>query len=255
MTRTIILQGKMGELFGKTHKLNVKSIQEAMHALDCLKGGVKRYLMECQDLGIQFTIQKGDSIKEYAQNEELYLDNQNLLNDTLDSEAYIITPIPTGSNKLEEGIKKLVVAFLMIWIGITFGPEGSKALSGWMGTVAQGIGYLGASLAIDAITEIMMGDPDDGGEGQKASLFNGPVNTTKPGVPVPIAYGEIEAGGAVINFGFTNSQLTSSHGYKFNAGVPINNNVAADGGGNYDYSEASVNENTAANASIEPEYA
>ena len=67
MTRTIILQGKMGELFGKTHKLNVKSIQEAMHALDCLKGGVKRYLMECQDLGIHFTIQKGGTIKEYAQ--------------------------------------------------------------------------------------------------------------------------------------------------------------------------------------------
>ena len=260
MTRTIILQGKMGELFGKTHKLNVKSIQEAMHALDCLKGGVKRYLMECQDLGIHFTVQKGEAIKEYAQNEELYLDNQNVLNDTLDSESYIITPIPSGSGgkfeELGDRIGKLILAIFMIWIGITFGPGGSKALeAGWAAAVAQGIGYLGASLAIDAITEIMMGDPDDGGEGQTASLFNGPVNTTKPGVPIPIAYGEVEAGGAVINFGFTNSQLTSSHGYTFNAGVPVNNNVAADGGGNYDYSEASVNENTAANASIEPEYA
>ena len=49
MTRTIHLMGRMGQLFGETHRLNCDTVQEAMHALDCMKGGVRRYLLECTD--------------------------------------------------------------------------------------------------------------------------------------------------------------------------------------------------------------
>ena len=50
MTRTIHLMGRMGQLFGETHRLNCETVQEAMHALDCMKGGVRRYLLECTDI-------------------------------------------------------------------------------------------------------------------------------------------------------------------------------------------------------------
>lgn len=234
MTKTIILQGRMGELFGETHKLNVNSIQEAMHALDCLKGGVKRYLMECQDLGIPFTVQRGSEVKEYAENEELFLDNQDMLNFEFEDDAYIITPLPAGSGKASDFFKKIVVAIFLIWVGITFGPGGASELGKWGARIAQGLGYIGASLAVDAITDLMIPDPDRNSEGAKASLFNGPVNTTKPGIPIPLAYGEVEAGGAVINFGFTNRLISSSGGYQFSSpNIDTGGSNPSDGGGNY----------------------
>jgi len=232
MTRTIILEGRMGELFGKTHKLNVKSMQEAMHALDCLKGGVKRYLMECQDLGIQFTVQRGKEVKEYAKNEDLFLDNQDMLNKKFDDEAYIITPVPSGSIKK---VLKLIFAIFLIWVGVTYGVAAVGEGATWVNKVATALGYLGAQLAINAVVELMMDDPDSNQDGAKSSLFNGPVNTTQPGVPVPIAYGEVEAGGAVINFAFTKTEVKSGYGYTFNSGSTT---TTYDGGGNYDYGNA-----------------
>ena len=69
-------------------------------------------------------------------------------------------------------------------------------------------------LALHGIIELTMDDPDELNE-EKSSLFNGPVNTTKMGVPVPICYGKMEVGGAVTNFGFTQSRVKHQMGYKF----------------------------------------
>ena len=42
----------------------------------------------------------------------------------------------------------------------------------------------------------------------ESNLFNGPINNTKVGIPVPLCYGKMEVGGAVINFGFTDYRIT-----------------------------------------------
>ena len=59
MKRKIILQGRMGELFGREHHLVCKNVHEAIHALDCMKGDVRRYLMDCTDNKIDFLVKKG----------------------------------------------------------------------------------------------------------------------------------------------------------------------------------------------------
>ena len=43
-------------------------------------------------------------------------------------------------------------------------------------------------------------------EENKGYLFNGPVNTTQQGLPVPIAYGELVVGGAVISASIKSNQ-------------------------------------------------
>ena len=60
MTRNIYLKGRMGKLFGQHHRLNVKTVQEAMHAVDVMKGGLRQYLIDCTQNGIKFTVQKGE---------------------------------------------------------------------------------------------------------------------------------------------------------------------------------------------------
>jgi len=194
MTRTIHLMGRMGKLFGETHRLNCDTVQEAMHALDCMKGGVRRYLLECTDSDIQFTVQKGEDFMDY--------DN---IGHNLGKDDIIITPIPQGSKK---GIGKIILGIILIVVSLSMGDTGTAA------RIAAAMMSIGVSLALQGIIEMTMDDPDELKE-EKSSLFNGPINTTKMGVPVPICYGRMEVGGAVTNFGFTQSRIKNQMGYRF----------------------------------------
>ena len=194
MTRTIHLMGRMGKLFGEPHRLNCDTVQEAMHALDCMKGGVRRYLLECTDSDIQFTVQKGEDFMDY--------DN---IGHNLGKDDIIITPIPQGSKK---GIGKIILGIILIVVSLSMGDTGTAA------KIAAAMMSIGVSLALQGIIEMTMDDPDELKE-EKSSLFNGPINTTKMGVPVPICYGRMEVGGAVTNFGFTQSRIKNQMGYRF----------------------------------------
>jgi len=225
MTRTIHLMGRMGQLFGETHRLNCETVQEAMHALDCMKGGVRRYLLECTDTDVQFTVQKGEDFMDY--------DN---IGHNLGEDDIIITPIPSGSGK---GVGKIILGVILIVVGYMMGAgaEGGKL------AVAAGLFSSGMQLALSGIIELTMDDPDELNE-EKSSLFNGPINTTKMGVPVPICYGKMEVGGAVTNFGFTQSRVRHQMGYKFvskpsegSSGTGSYGGIGSGGGGggNYDW--------------------
>jgi predicted phage tail protein len=195
MTRTIHLMGRMGQLFGETHRLNCETVQEAMHALDCMKGGVRRYLLECTDSDVQFTVQKGEDFMDY--------DN---IGHNLGKDDIIITPIPSGSGK---GLGKIILGIVLIVVAVLV-PGSTPFMEALMSVVFS----VGVNLALQGIIEMTMDDFDELNE-EKSSLFNGPVNTTKMGVPVPICYGKMEVGGAVTNFGFTQSRVKNQMGYKF----------------------------------------
>ena len=201
MTRTIHLMGRMGQLFGETHRLNCETVQEAMHALDCMKGGVRRYLLECTDTDVQFTVQKGEDFMDY--------DN---IGHNLGEDDIIITPIPSGSAK--GGTLKLIIGAILIALSFIIDPSGMTAAN--LLRLQAGLFTVGLNLALQGIIELTMNDPDELNE-EKSSLFNGPVNTTKMGVPVPICYGKMEVGGAVTNFGFTQNRVKHQMGYVFHS--------------------------------------
>jgi predicted phage tail protein len=206
MNRKIILKGQMGKLFGEEHNLNVRSVQEAMHAIDVIKGGLRRYLMECTDQGTLFTVQKGKAVKDYTKenmSDFLAADELSFIED----EDIIITPVPSGAaSKLESWAKIIIGAILMI-ISLTVDMSGQTAAA---------IFSTGMQLALKGIIELTTPDPDGNNE-DSAALFNGPVNTSKTGVPIPMAYGKVAAGGVVTNFAFTKSRIQNSAGYTKNA--------------------------------------
>jgi predicted phage tail protein len=197
MTKNIIFKGRMGELFGEVHRLNVKTIQEAVHAIDTMQGGLKRYLVDCTENGVDFTVQRGEDFIGY---EELGLE--------LGKDDIIISPIPRGSKKFKEYLKIIVGIALII---------GSFFID-TSGTTGQAIASImfnvGMQLALNGIIALTTDEPDELDE-EKAQMFNGPINNTKSGIPVPLCYGEIEVGGAVVNFGFTDRRLVSHQGYEF----------------------------------------
>jgi len=198
MTRTIYLNGKMGELFGKVWKLNAATVAECMHGIDCQREGkLKKYLLDCTEQGIMFTVQRG---KEFLDYDNLQM---NLAEDDL-----IITPVPAGSaNKLG----KLIAGFILM-VGAAFlMMAGGLSLLAVAGVMLMGM--VGSALVNSALSEYMA--PKKGMERGDAFLFDGPVNNAKEGIPVPLAYGELLVGGTPISFGFTNRERTSSSGFTF----------------------------------------
>ncbi len=198
MTRNIIFKGRMGELFGEVHRLNVKTLQEAVHAIDTMKGGLRKYLVDCTENGVKMTVQRGDK---YIGYNELGLE--------LGEEDIIITPIPAGAGKLG----KIFAAIALIALAI-FMPELIWTVGEMTLNVNAALFTMGLGLALSGIIELTMDDPDELNE-DRSQMFNGPINNTKSGVPVPLAYGEMEVGGAVVNFGFTDRRITSQQGYQF----------------------------------------
>ena len=199
MTKNIIFKGRMGELFGEVHRLNVKTIQEAVHAIDVMKGGLKRYLVDCTENGIEFTVQRGEDFIDY---EELGLE--------LGKDDIIISPVPRGAG-LSDAIKTIIGIALIVG---SFFIDPSGNLAKYATQIAAAMFTVGLQLALDGIIGLTMDEPDELNE-DKSQLFNGPINNTKSGVPVPLCYGTMEVGGAVVNFGFTDRRLSSQQGYEF----------------------------------------
>ena len=119
MTRTIYLNGKMGELFGSEWNLNAATVREAMHGIDCQREGkLKKYLIDCTEKGVHFTVQRGEE----------FLDYDNLQME-LGKDDLIITPVPAGSlsklGKIIVGIALMALGFYLG--GVAGGMTGMKA--------------------------------------------------------------------------------------------------------------------------------
>ena len=185
----------MGELFGEVHRLNVKTVQEAMRAIDTMKGGLRTYLMDCTENGVEFTVQKGEDFMDY-----------NNIAMELGKDDIIISPVPAGSG---DGVIKTIIGIILIVASIMWDPTNATAKY-----IAAAMFTVGVNLALMGIIEMTMDDPEELNE-EDSTLFNGPTNNTKSGVPVPLAYGEMEVGGAVVNFGFTNTRIRGNQGYTF----------------------------------------
>ena len=223
MTRTFYLNGKMGELFGKEWKLNAATIREGMKGIDVQRENkLTKYLVDCTERGIQFTVQRGED----------FLDYDNLQMD-LGKDDVIITPVPAGSlSKFGKLIVGIALVALGLWLGGLAGGLGAGAGAAKFGLYLASAAALtvGGFLTSAAISEYFAPKPP--GATEEGYLFDGPDNTVKQGIPVPLCYGQLEIGGTPMNFGFTGN-VSRPAGYTFagkNGYIPPNSN---DGYGRY----------------------
>jgi len=81
---------------------------------------------------------------------------------------------------------------------------------GGFGSIALGLGLLGILMLISSA---FASDEDDRETEERASfLFDGAVNTSEQGVPVPIVYGRIRAGSVVVAGGLSTERILRSGG-------------------------------------------
>nr|BAR31002.1 phage tail assembly protein [uncultured Mediterranean phage uvMED] len=118
-----------------------------------------------------------------------------------------------GLGKILLGAALIGAAFLMpAGSGLTL-MQGIKAGSlAKVGLLTKTMLYVGASLALQGVSELLFPLPKDNGfdseqDPQLSFSFSGLQNTSRAGTPVPIVYGEIMTGSVVISAAIDTNQV------------------------------------------------
>lgn len=181
--RTLRLYGPMGVQFGREHcfDLDTNTTAEAMAALMSQVRGVREYLISAKQKGIEFAVFVG---KRNLGKEHL----------TLPANGEIrIAPMPAGAKRA--GVLQTIVGIVLVVVGVLTSEYGGEALIG------PGIAMIAGGI-IQMLTPMPHGiSSKDKGDNAANYSFNGPVNTQAQGNPVPLCYGRMKIGSAVISAG------------------------------------------------------
>jgi predicted phage tail protein len=192
--KTVYLHGELGLKFTDKVVLDIHSVGEAIRAL---KANFKGFADYIQNYTPGFHIKIGDIFKE-----------KNEINDIIgNSEDIHIIPAIAGSGKFGT----IILGAFLIWatwgIGATaiagVAPTGFAA--GWTGAAIAS--QIGVGLVLSGISALLFAPPkatvNQKEENTPNTYFNGAVNTIAQGNPVPIGYGELIVGSAVISAGIS----------------------------------------------------
>ena len=180
--KIVKLYGHLGKTFGRVHVLDVRTPAEAVRALIANFPDFKRYLIEHSEPGYRVLLNKTTTVE---------------LDYPIDTPTISIVPVVAGGGKffgIIAGIALIAVA-----------PHlGTGMLFGIQGFTAQAIAaQVGVSLVLSGVSSLLFAPPkptvQDGEKGPKRNYFNGPVNLSQQGNPVPLAYGEITVGSQVVH--------------------------------------------------------
>lgn len=181
--RTIRLYGKLGAQFGRVHRLAVQSTAEAVRALCVLVPGFERELMTSRDRGIAYACFLG---KDNIGNDQLALSGG--------EDDIRIAPVLAGA---KGGVLQTILGITLIAAAFLFAPN--LLVAGLM--INAGVSLIAGGVMQMLSPQQQKLSTGDSPDNQASYNFNGPVNTTAQGNPVPLLYGRMIVGSAVISAG------------------------------------------------------
>lgn len=183
------LLGDLGKRFGKVHRFAVGSTGEAIRALCANFPGFDRYMIESGDRGVGYKVLNNRA--------EIDLEQ---VHDPI-SRSLTIAPVVTGAGG---ALGKILLGAALI--AVAFIPGLNVAVfAGGAATYASVAFSIGVSLALGGVAQLLAPQPpsNDPRENQTEAsyLFDGPINTTAQGQAVPVGYGRLIVGSAIISAG------------------------------------------------------
>ena len=185
-------------------EFDVSTPAQAIKALCVNFPGLEKWLIDSEKDGVGYRVAIS---KEKATQEDM----TPLVMPFSDREVFSITPVIAGAGR---GLGSILVGAALIAVSLAVpgaGVAGTSFLAsaGSAATLGAGLaaaaGSLGVALVLGGIAQAISPQPDTGIErGREAAklesfVFNNVVNTAKQGLPVPIAYGRLFVGSAVLS--------------------------------------------------------
>lgn len=184
---TLELHGHLREKYGEKFSFDVRSIRQALRALAFQ---VPEFL---------------DDLKK-AENYVLVADDMIVSEELLDFEFgpahYHVVPVVSGGDFGISAAIALAVATTAIDLGA------SVAVASFIGLAVSTVAVIGSVLAIGyGVSAALSTNAKRNNKGSQSTTldsygFDGVVNTTVQGVPVPVGYGKMIVGGAVVGVRF-----------------------------------------------------
>ena len=188
--KTIILLGELGKRYGRRHLLDVKSPAEAVRALCANFKDFAQFVSSSSERNVGYRVL----------NMRSDVDLDELHNPA--SQRITIAPVVAGAGG---SIGKILVGAALIAAAVMVPGLGATVLFGTT-TLASVAFSVGVSLALGGVAQMLAPQPKFEGpqeEQQPSYVFNGAVNTTAQGQPVPVGYGRMIVGSAVISAGIS----------------------------------------------------
>ncbi len=191
-------------------EFDVATPAQAIKALCVNFSGLEKWLMDSEKDGVGYRVAVS---KEKATEQNL----APLLMPFSDREVFSITPVVAGAGR---GAGQMLLGAALIAIAITvlgaafagagFTAAGTAATATaaaipatFAATAAAFAGNLGIALVLSGIATSISPQPEPSSLDESVQLesftFSNVVNTSKQGLPVPIAYGRVFAGSAVLS--------------------------------------------------------
>ena len=178
-------------------EFDVTTPAQAIKALCVNFSGLEKWLIDSEKDGVGYRI----AVSKERVTEK---DVTPLFMPFSEKEVFSITPVIAGAGS---GTGQIFAGLALIAVSIAV-PAAAFGLKSMLG-----VGLAGGSLLLGGIAQAISPQPDLGLErGKEAArlesfVFNNVVNTSKQGLPVPIAYGRLFVGSAVLSSGLDVDQV------------------------------------------------
>ena len=212
--KVVKVYGALRELLGKTRfEFVADTPAQAMRALLVNFPELQQWLIDSEKNGVAYRVTVG---KQKIHNDDV----SGLFSPWSEQEVFSITPVLIGAGR---GVGSILLG--AVFIGLSFVTFGSSALfaggaggqagigllglyqAGALGSAA--LGAIGAGLVLTGVSQMLSPVPKPPREATRleSNSFSGIANTVRQGVPVPIAYGRVFVGSAVVSAGLDVDQV------------------------------------------------
>jgi len=176
-------------------EFDVTTPAQAIKALCVNFPGLDKWLIDSEQDGIGYRVSVG--------REEISNDPEAFGLPFSDKEVFSLTPVVAGAGR---GTGQILAGVALV--ALTLVPGGLPI----SGALATKIGLLGGSLILSGIATAISPQPDldstlDESVQLESFTFSNVVNTQRQGMPVPIAYGRLFVGSAVLSSGLDVDQV------------------------------------------------
>ena len=213
--KVVKVYGALRELLGKTRfEFVADTPAQAMRALLVNFPQLEQWLVDSEKNGVAYRVTVGKQ-KIHEQ------DVSGMVLPWSEHDVFSITPVITGAGR---GTGAFLLGAVLVGIAV-FNPfvgfslaKGGFAVMGSAAVAAGGAGLvaaagtLGIGLMLSGVAQMLSPVPKPPGPGEaptqlESNSFSGVLNTVRQGVPVPIAYGRVFVGSAVVSAGLDVDQV------------------------------------------------